>query len=364
MLYRVFDKTELPGLIAAFMASYEVIGPVQSDSGVVFRPISAPEEVVVSYETTQTSLKKYFLPQEEPLFSYNARTNDVTPFTTTPRPRLIFGAHPCDINALNRMDLVFKDGRYPDPYYVARRSSTLIVGVSCMPTENCFCHLWGSDDSHFGFDLFLQDLGDRYLVSLSSAEAATIIESTCHLREADDEDRATLRQLTRARQAAFNPDIPQVKEVALLMDAYHEDPFWDELGGKCLSCEACASVCPTCFCFDILDRMDPDGITGDRVRVCDSCTNPEFARVTGGHNFRQNSAARVRHRMYHKLNGFLATHDRMLCVGCGRCVQACKAHISPIEVLKFFAAKDTEGNETGEGACAGMQTKGGSHADE
>ncbi|MFR5091551.1 MAG: 4Fe-4S dicluster domain-containing protein [Adlercreutzia equolifaciens] len=28
----------------------------------------------------------------------------------------------------------------------------------------------------------------------------------------------------------------------------------------------------------------------------------------------------MRHRVYHKLNGFLAKHDRNLCVGCGRCV--------------------------------------------
>ena len=46
--------------------------------------------------------------------------------------------------------------------------------------------------------------------------------------------------------------------------------------------------------------------------------------------------------MYHKLNGFLATHDHMLCVGCGRCVSACKANINPIEVLKFFERKGTE----------------------
>ena len=61
--------------------------------------------------------------------------------------------------------------------------------------------------------------------------------------------------------------------------------------------------------------------------------------VAGGHNFRPTPASRVRHRMYHKLNGFLAKHDRNLCVGCGRCVSACKVDISPIEVLKFFDRK-------------------------
>ena len=98
-------------------------------------------------------------------------------------------------------------------------------------------------------------------------------------------------------------------------------------------------MCPTCFCFDISDTLDPDGKTGRRERTWDACTAPQFARVAGDHNFRSTGAVRVRHRMYHKLNGFLATHDRMLCVGCGRCVKACKANINPIEVLKFFERK-------------------------
>ena len=67
--------------------------------------------------------------------------------------------------------------------------------------------------------------------------------------------------------------------------------------------------------------------------------------VAGGHNFRPAPAQRVRHRMYHKLNGFLATHDRSLCVGCGRCAVACKVDISPIEVLRFFERKGAEDAE-------------------
>ncbi len=74
----------------------------------------------------------------------------------------------------------------------------------------------------------------------------------------------------------------------------------------------------------------------------DACTSPQFAQVAGGHNFRPDGRERVRHRMYHKLNGFLANHDRMLCVGCGRCVKACKADINPIKVLEFFKRKGAD----------------------
>ncbi|MEE8722615.1 MAG: 4Fe-4S dicluster domain-containing protein [Eggerthellaceae bacterium] len=342
MLYRVIDAQELPALVRAFMESYEVVAPVKRGSGYVFRAVDDPADIALSYTMTDSSVKKYLLPPDEPLMRFDARTNLVEDFHEEVTPRVLFGLHACDINAINRLDLVFRDGAYPDPYYCARREATLVVGISCMPGDHCFCQLWGSDEVQFGYDLFFQDIGGKYLVSISSVTAANILESACNPREATDEDRIEFRHATRRRQAAFNPDIPRIEDVSMLMDAFHKDPFWDELGGRCLSCTACSAVCPTCYCFDITDELDPDGAHGVRKRVWDSCTNPSFATVAGGHNFRPTGRERVRHRMYHKLNGFMATHDRMLCVGCGRCVDACKANINPIEVLKFFEKKGLE----------------------
>ena len=339
MLYRVIDASELPSLVSAFMETYEVVAPVKRDRSYVFEAVESFDDIELGYDTTVSSPKKYFLPPTETLFPFDARDNEVAAFAAEITPRVIFGAHACDINALNRLDLVFRDGRYPDPYYVARRKATLIVGVSCTPDDTCFCNLWGADEARFGYDLFLQDLGGKYLVSISSVEAANILEAACNPRVATDEDRIEFRHATRRRQDAFNGEIPDIQDVAMLMDAFHKDPYWEELGGRCLACTACSAVCPTCFCFDIQDTLDPDGKTGRRERTWDSCTSPQFAQVAGGHNFRADGRNRVRHRMYHKLNGFLANHDRMLCVGCGRCVTACKANINPIEVLKFFERK-------------------------
>ena len=343
MLYRVIDADEVPALVSAFLESYEVIAPVDHGEIATFDVITSPEQISKAPQGTQSSLRKYFLPPKETLFSFDASKNTFTDFKMQVLPRVIFGVHACDINALNRLDLVFRYGKYPDPYYIARREATLIIGVGCMPTQECFCNLWDSDEAHFGYDLFLQDLQNGHvLVSISSVEAANILEATCDLRVASDEDRIAFRQRTRARQSAFSRSIPDVQEVAMLMDVFHSDAFWGQLGSRCLSCSACAAVCPTCFCFDIRDELDPNGVTGERRRVWDACTSPQFAVVAGGHNFRPTTRERVRHRMYHKLNGFLANHDRMLCVGCGRCVRACKAHINPIRVLEFFERKAAE----------------------
>lgn len=329
------------------MEDYEVIAPVKSGNSYAFKPVESFDEIELDYPTTLSSLKKYYLPQRETLFEYktNGQGDGINEYRLEVKPRVLFGAHACDINAFNNLNMVFDDPRYPDPYYDAHRNANLIVGISCSPTSQCFCHLLDSDEVHSGYDLFLTDIGDRYLVSIGSIEGGNILELACNPREATDEDRRAFRHATRKRQEAFNEDIPAVQEIPMLMDAFHGDDFWEELGGRCLSCTACSSVCPTCYCFDIVDVLDPDGKTGRRDRVWDACTSPQFAQVAGGHNFRDDGRDRVRHRMYHKLNGFSAQHGRYLCVGCGRCVRACKAGISPIEVFKFFEKKGAEDAE-------------------
>ncbi|MCD8317084.1 MAG: 4Fe-4S ferredoxin, partial [Eggerthellaceae bacterium] len=252
MLYRVIDSAELPALVNAFLKDYEVVAPKKSGQSYSFGTVTSFDEIELDYPTTLTSLKKYMLPSKETLFTFDAETNQVTDFEMKPTPRIIFGAHACDINALNSLDIVYKNDRYQDPYYSARRDATMIIGISCSPSESCFCNLMGSDEVRTGYDLFLQNIGDRYIVSVGSVTAANILETACNPRAATNEDRIAFRQTTRRRQSSFNPDIPDIQEVPMLMDAFHDDPFWEELGSRCLSCTACSSVCPTCYCFNIV----------------------------------------------------------------------------------------------------------------
>ena len=299
MLYRVIDAEELPLLVEAFMRDHEVVAPVKSGRSVAFETIGSFDDIVLDYTTTLTSLKKYYLPPRETLIEFDAEGGSVTDYELEVKPRVLFGAHACDINALINLDLAFNDGRYLDPYYDAHRAATMVIGISCTPSDTCFCHLLDADEVRGAYDLFLQDLGDRYLVSIGSVEGANVLESACNPREATDEDRRAFRQITRARQESFSKDIPDVQEIPMLMDAFHKDEFWEELGGRCLSCTACSAVCPTCYCFDIADTLVPDGKTGRRERIWDACTSPQFALVAGGQNFREGGRERVRHRLYH-----------------------------------------------------------------
>ena len=102
MLYRVIDADKLSSLVRGFMNDYEVIAPVKRDQGYVFAVIHDPDEVEFDYTTTITSPKKFFLPSEEVLMRFDAEENEVTDFAIDLKPRVLFGVHPCDINARTR----------------------------------------------------------------------------------------------------------------------------------------------------------------------------------------------------------------------------------------------------------------------
>jgi len=333
MFFRVMDKSRLPDLVRGLSSRYEVVGPVAKGDAFVFGTVEQPEELRLDYTTTILPPKKYFVPAAEELMKFSATENVVTSADVHSQPRVIFGLHPCDINALMLMDNVFL-GEYEDPYYKARRESTLIVGVSCDPNEHCFCNAWGTDEVHWGFDIFLSDLGDRYFVSVSSVKGADLLDHFVETRHTTPDDVAEFQRVTKEFKDSFDGTPVDTAQLPLLLDAKFNDPIWDELGDKCLSCGACSMVCPTCYCFDVKDRLSADGESGERVRSWDSCMFSEFAEVAHGYNFRGTSASRVKYRYYHKQWGYLSKFERVLCVGCGRCERACKVSISPRVVVE------------------------------
>jgi ferredoxin len=59
----------------------------------------------------------------------------------------------------------------------------------------------------------------------------------------------------------------------------------------------------------------------------------DFATVAGDHNFRENRAARYRHRYYRKGKYLFDRMNQIACVGCGRCITACTTKIAnPVEI--------------------------------
>jgi len=105
-----------------------------------------------------------------------------------------------------------------------------------------------------------------------------------------------------------------------------DDPHWDDVGERCLTCTGCTLVCPSCFCTSIDDVTDLSGERWERWRVWDSCFNAAFSYIHGG-SVRASSGSRYRQWITHKLGVWPDQFGTAGCVGCGRCITWCPVGI-------------------------------------
>jgi ferredoxin len=152
-------------------------------------------------------------------------------------------------------------------------------------------------------------------------------------REATEDDMSQFAAVQEAKRPKFTYrlEVP-ISDLPYLLAISYDNPLWEELGEKCLACGACTLVCPTCYCFNVVDKLELNLKDGQRLRLWDSCQLPEFATVAGGENFREARADRQRHRFFRKGKYLTEMFGKVGCVGCGRCVRACLVHIDPVEV--------------------------------
>lgn len=338
MIFRVFAKDELPNLFGV-LSSNRIVGPVLKGQGKDGKLLFAFEEVSdfsrmrLDYSTTVAAPKKFFLPYKETLCTFHVQERDWVKEVdyNVSAPTVLFGLHSCDINALNRLDKVLMDSPYPTPYYAAKRKNMFIVGMDCDPNPACFCRSMGTDTALTGFDMFLTDLGDRYFVEILSATAFNFVQQT-KAREPLEADHHDFMRRAEERNKKFTSHVDST-DLTKILDMEFQSQTWEEWGKKCLSCGTCARVCPTCYCYGSEQVVDLNLSGAKKINFLYSCNLVDFAKVAGGHNFRPQSHTRLKYRYYHKHRGFVEAFEEPLCVGCGRCGEACLAEITVPEVI-------------------------------
>ncbi|HEY0672733.1 MAG TPA: 4Fe-4S dicluster domain-containing protein [Longimicrobiales bacterium] len=320
-------------LFAAVLQQFGVVhAPVRDRGSVRFQRIQRWSDVELKYTRTVLPPKKYFLPQRETLLYYDK--NGYRPATDQLDERIVlFGVHACDIRGLNILDEVFLQGPHIDPYYQARRSNVIVIGIDCLPDEHCFCRSMRADFVEKGFDLFLYEIGEDYLVLVNTALGDDMVLATKSLfhpvTRADVEEYKTRSQALRASQII---DV-EIRDLPEILELEYDSELWQELGSKCLACGSCSMVCPTCYCYDVADDITVGCNAGTRCRQWDSCLFSSHAQVAGGENFRAQQADRVKYRFYHKHRGFVAEYGHPSCVGCGRCTTVCPVGINDVTVI-------------------------------
>ncbi len=346
MSFKIMPKAALAEWVDWLRTQYRVVGPKALHGQYVFGEITDAEALVLDYPTSVLPPKKYLLPPREELFQFSGSGMQVKAHIEG-EPTVILGVHTCDMHAIALLDRVHQTG-YADQHYQAHRDNTFLVSIECLKPcmVHSFCKSMGTLTISEDFDLHLTDLGDDYAVDVGSEKGQALLEDFASVWDPSDEDYKRVNQVMAEKWPRFEYRLNfDVTELPDLLALSNNSSLWDELGDRCLACGMCTKVCPTCYCFDVVDEVDLLQKEGARSRVWDSCQIDTFAMVAGGHNFRSSRALRQRHRFYRKGKYQIEAYGLIGCVGCGRCAAACLVHITPVDTFNELNRRRQKGDK-------------------
>jgi heterodisulfide reductase subunit C len=215
------------------------------------------------------------------------------------------------------------------------------VSLACSrPDTSCVCGAFGIDCAQPDGDVVTWLAGDYLYWEAQTQKGEKLTSQVEALLESCDE--APVEEAKAAIHAICDKlplkDLDLSAWGADAAQTNFDSPLWEQLYKPCLACGTCTFVCPTCQCYDIKDYNTGNGV--QRYRCWDSCMYSDFTMMAHGNN-RNSQMQRFRQRFMHKLAYFPANNDGMFsCVGCGRCVDSCPAHLNIVKVIKAFGKEE------------------------
>jgi len=354
----VISKGELNSILKRLTeGGYSLIGPRKEEGTISYDRINSIDDLPRGWNDEQepgnyrleqindgqyfgyvlgaNSLKNFLYPSKLRLFATrkNAAGFEIQAEELDSTRYAFIGVRACELAAVTIQDKIFSAGKFKEPHYTKLRDNAFILAVNCTrPGGTCFCVSMGTGPKCMrGFDLALTELEEVFLVEVGSPLGAHYLEG-CEWRLAGARDINRASQLMDDARNQMGRQMNCSDLPDLLVERL-DHPRWDQVGRRCLSCANCTLVCPTCFCCDVQDISDLTGVQTERVRVWDSCFNPDFSYIHGGH-VRPNVRSRYRQWLTHKLASWIGQFGSSGCVGCGRCITWCPVGIDLTEELE------------------------------
>lgn len=335
--YVTIKKEQFNTFISRLSKLQTVVAPVSRGyNSFSFEKVTSGENIAIKYIPTILPPKKFFMPQRETLLEYDMSAGLNAETVVEYEKMSIFGVHTCDLAGIQCLNMVFSE-RPRDHNYLTRKRNINIIGLECNEycDEYASCALVNASLPSGGYDLFFTDLGDYFLVHINTQAGEETMEAVKCSEPADEKQMEDLSRLRTKKRDIFRRELPlDQRDIPELFDRSKGSSVWAELQERCLACGNCTAVCPTCYCFDIVDEEDLDLKRGKRNRYWYSCQLEPFAKVAGGENFRKERSARQRHRYYRKFRYPVDKFSRFFCTGCGRCSRTCMAGIKLKETLE------------------------------
>jgi len=329
-------KDELLESLNRAMARYKLVALKCDQEKVLYDVVSNTEDIVWEYQPTVLPPKKFFFPPDETILEYTDSGEVCSKMEA--EPLLLFGIRPCDINAVKILHEAFAE-IHGDPNYLEKEQKTVIIGMDCKSIcdEKAFCYHTQSQDALAGCDLMLYDLGESYLLRPVTEKGGAFVTDYFETEQGSKAAFKKYRKDKESTFAAVGKPFKNLDQFPAIFERNNDHFIWKEEGARCLSCASCVMVCPTCYCFDVLDEWELNLKKGTRVRQWDACMRSDFTLVAGDETFRDKKEDRLRHRINRKFNFLMKKHGQSACVGCGRCERACLADISPKSIAKVLS---------------------------
>lgn len=300
-----------------------------SDTDVVKYSVVSSFDEMVWDRKSNFSPKETFLPINEVLFYFTE--SEFRESSIDDRKTLVF-LRACDLNAVKRVDQIYLgNGEEEDYYYKRNREKVKFVLVGCQESyRNCFCVSMDSNRA------------DDYHAAMNIRNGKIFLD----IRDEDlnvFEGSPTDFEVDYVKENLFKVNVPDKVDFNYMKD--HK--MWDEYDARCIACGRCNFTCPTCTCYSMQDIFYRENENvGERRRVWASCQVDGYTSIAGGHSFREKHGQRMRFKSMHKIHDFKERFGYNMCVGCGRCDDACPQYISFSEAIdkvsKAMSEKDLE----------------------
>jgi sulfhydrogenase subunit beta (sulfur reductase) len=324
----LISHEELNNWLDSIASAFTLIAPRQVGSVLLYRRVTNSREIAQKPDRPVLSVKQVFFPPTEQLFTIEKAGQQIQLNERLPQTAAaVFGVRPCEARGVRLLDALFIDTPPIDPYYACRREHTVLIGLACQEMgPTCFCtSVGGAPDEAGDMDIMLHANNGAYLLEALTEKGRLLIPG------------GKWQQITtEPKTPGFHPQFAIPDPQSIAWEEHFEDSYWQKIAERCLSCRACAYVCPTCRCFAVRDEMIGPG-TFERIRCWDSCAGENYRRVAGGKKARPEKGERLRNRFFCKFYYYpeqTGLGKTSACTGCGRCIDVCPVGVDITEALQ------------------------------
>ena len=313
------------------LTDYLIFAPINNYDAIDYELVDSENisEIVYNIPKPVTPLKTFFLPIKE-----NLTTESIPEIK-----RIIIGTPNCDIQGLKILDEIYLDKDFIDTAYKERRENTLLIATSCFETlEHCHCMTYDIQPySKEIADISLSHVDTRIHLEVLSEKGEKFISdlknyaSISNSPESEIKDIELKQNKIENQIISKNTGLPDYKKTGKIVQKIDENT-WKKYSSSCVSCGACATICPTCTCFLLIDKPN-----FEKLRQLDACQYPGFERVAGGEDALHELSKRFKNRYFCKYVWKPQKFKSLACTGCGRCIEACIGKINKNELFREIA---------------------------